>query len=101
VDSIYEESMVSVRPERRSSPPAAYPDSLRQAGISGRVVVKIVIDTLGRAEPGSATIVSSSHHGFDAAALATVLGSQFTPGRVTGRPVRTRVNIPINFSVAR
>lgn len=101
VDSIYDESMVSVRPERISSPPAAYPDSLRQAGISGRVVVRVIIDTLGRAERDSTTIVSSTNHGFDQAALAVVLGSRYSPGRIANRPVRTRVSIPINFSVAR
>ena len=63
--------------------------------------MKVIIDTLGRAEQGSATVVSSSNHGFDEAALATVLGSRFSPGRIDGRPVRIRVNVPINFSVAR
>ena len=63
VDSTYDESMVSVRPERISSPPAVYPDSLRQAGISGRVVVRVIIDTLGRAERESTRVVSSTTTG--------------------------------------
>jgi TonB family protein len=101
VDSIYDESMVSVRPERISSPAVIYPDSLRQANIAGRVVVRVIIDTLGRAERDSTTVVSSTNHGFDQAALAVVLGSRFSPGRIHGRPVRTRVTVPINFSIAR
>ncbi len=99
-DSTYNESVVAVRPERLSSPPVVYPDSLRQAHVSGRVVVRVIIDTLGRAERASATVVSSTNHGFDAAALAVVLGSHFSAGRIADRPVRTRVMVPINFSLA-
>jgi protein TonB len=68
--------------------PPAYPELLRAAGIEGRVVLEVVIDTLGRAE-GAARVVESSNRGFEAAARAYVQGALFRPGRVGGgRAVR-------------
>ena len=57
--------------EGRAHPPPAYPELLRAAGIEGRVVLQVVIDTLGRAEP-AARVFESSNPGFDGAALAYV-----------------------------
>jgi TonB family protein len=78
--------------------PPAYPDLLRAAGIQGRVVVQVVIDTVGRAERAAA-VVESSNRGFDAAALAYVRGALFRPGRVRGRAVRVLIRIPIDFTL--
>ena len=46
-----------------AGPPLGYPDVLRRAGTTGTVTVQLVIDTLGRAEPGS-LVLQSSHPGF-------------------------------------
>lgn len=74
----------------------SYPEALRAAGITGRVVVQAVIDTLGRAEPG-VTVVESSHAGFEAPALDYVRGAVFRPGRVHGRAVRVLIRLPVDF----
>jgi len=71
---------------------------LRAAGIEGRVVLQVVIDTLGRAERAAA-VVESSNRGFDAAALAYVRGALFRPGRVRGRAVRVLIRLPIAFTL--
>jgi protein TonB len=81
-----------------AGPPPTYPDLLRAAGIQGRVVLQVVIDTLGRAERAAA-VVESSNRGFDAAALAYVRGALFRPGRVRGRPVRVLIRLPIAFTL--
>jgi TonB family protein len=79
--------------------PPAYPELLRAAGIEGRVVLEVVIDTLGRAE-GAARVVESSNRGFEAAARAYVQGALFRPGRVGGgRAVRVLIRLPIGFSL--
>ena len=77
-----------------------YPDLLRAAGITGRVVMEIVIDTLGRAEPGSAVVVQSANPGFDDPARRYILGARFRPARVHGRAVRVLVRVPIDFRLA-
>ncbi|HXL06499.1 MAG TPA: energy transducer TonB [Gemmatimonadales bacterium] len=85
-------------PALLAGPPPAYPELLRAAGIEGRVVFQVVIDTLGRAEP-AARVVESANRGFDAAALAFVRGALFRPGRVRGRAVRVLIRLPIDFTL--
>jgi periplasmic protein TonB len=74
----------------------SYPEALRAAGVTGRVVVQAVIDTLGRAEP-EVTVVESSHAGFEPAALDYVHHAVFRPGRVHGRRVRVLIRLPVDF----
>lgn len=99
--NVYSEDQVSERPERISSPPAQYPDRLRQAGIEGRVLIEVVIDVTGRAEPGSFRILTRTHQLFEAPARDVVQNSLFSPGRIQGRAVRVRTQVPINFTIAR
>src|SRR5581483_327526 len=61
----YAESAVDEKPEIISSPPLQYPDVLHVAGIEGMVMVEAIVDTTGRAEPGSVRVVQSTHPGFD------------------------------------
>ena len=98
-DQPYLEAVVEERPDRVSSPPVRYPEILRQAGIEGRVLVEVVIDTLGRAERGSIRILSSTHQLFEAPAREAVANSVYRPGRISGRAVRVRVQVPLNFSI--
>lgn len=78
-----------------------YPEMLRVAGVGGRVIVQAVIDTTGRAEPGSVIVVESPNAGFDAPGLAFVRGAVFRPGRVAGRPVRVLIRLPVDFRLGR
>jgi protein TonB len=97
--TVVDERVVEERPELLSHPTIRYPETLRQAGIEGRVLVETVVDTLGRAEPERTHVVSSAHPLFDAEALSVVLGSRYRPGRVAGRAVRVRVQVPVNFAI--
>lgn len=74
----------------------SYPELLRAAGITGRVVVEVVIDTLGHAE-AAVRVVESSQAGFDAPALDYVRRAVFRPGRVHGRAVRVLIRLPVDF----
>ena len=85
-------------PALLAGPPPPYPELLRAAGIEGRVVLQVVIDTLGRAEP-AARVFESSNPGFDGAALASVRGALFRPARVRGRAVRVLIRLPIAFTL--
>jgi protein TonB len=95
------EAAVDEKPERMSSPPLEYPDLLRQAGIEGSVVIEVIIDTTGRAEPGSMRVVSSSNKAFEMSARDVVLKSLYRPGRVRGQAVRVLVQVPVSFSIRR
>jgi protein TonB len=78
-----------------------YPASLHAAGIEGRVVLQFVVDTLGRAEPGSVSVIEASHTLFAEAVREVLPRYRFMPGEAGGHRVRTRVQIPFDFVLER
>ena len=93
------ESMVDERPMFLSGPPLEYPNLLRQAGIQGRVLVRAIIDTTGRAEPASVQVIESPHAGLNQAARNFVLQAHFRHGRFRGRAVRVLITFPVNSRI--
>jgi periplasmic protein TonB len=76
-----------------------YPNALRERGIAGQVVIRFVIDTLGRAEPGSVVVLDATHPLF-AESVKNVLGSyRFSPGEIAGKKLRTLVQMPFAFTL--
>lgn len=98
-DQVIVEARLDQRPEILFGPALTYPDFLRQAGVQGRVIVQAIIDTMGRAEPGSVRIVRSPHPGFEGSASYYVRNARFRPARVHGRAVRVLVNVPIDYKI--
>lgn len=90
-------ALVQDPPELLAAPVPPYPALLREAGVEGHVMVQVVVDTTGRPEPGSLRVAESTNPGFDAAAVATIRGALFRPGRVWGRAVRVLVQVPVAF----
>ncbi len=74
----------------------SYPAELREAGISGKVTVSMVIDSTGKVRDVRA--VESTHQAFETAALAAVSEWRFDPGLKGGRMVNTRVNQVLEFN---
>ena len=56
-----------------------YPESLRQAGIDGRVLVRFTVDTLGRVDMSSVQILESTHDLFTRAVRDALAGFRFKP----------------------
>jgi protein TonB len=79
------------------APRPRYPERLRAAGVSGRVVVRLVVDTTGRIEPASVVIRESGHDLFTQAVLAVIPSLRFTPAEAGGRRVRMLVDLPFEF----
>ena len=77
----------------------AYPDTLRRLGVQGRVMLELVIDTLGHPETGSVRTLSSPHDSLSSLAIHAMQACEFTPARVRGRAVRVLVQIPIDFKI--
>lgn len=82
-----------------NAPAPRYPDVLRQSGATGQVVVRFVVDTLGRAEMGELIVVEATHPLFASAVKSALLGYRFTPGEAGGRKVRTLVQVPFTFTL--
>ncbi|MDB4888331.1 MAG: TonB family protein [Gemmatimonadetes bacterium] len=78
-----------------------YPDALRQSHVDGKVSVRFVVDTLGRAEMGGLEIVDTSHPLFAEAVKNALAFYRFSPGEVGGHKVRTMVQIPFTFSLTK
>lgn len=60
-----------------------------------------MVDTLGRAEPGSVHALVSTHPWFEAAAREAVLASRYRAARLNGRPARQLVRQTLSFRLAR
>jgi len=75
----------------------AYPDQLRSLGVSGRVQLQAVVGTDGKVERESVVILFSEHAELGEAARRAAVSFGFQPGQREGRPVRTRVVIPVVF----
>ncbi len=86
-------------PEVLSGPLPWYPELLRQAGIQGRVVLESTVDTTGRVEPASVTVVSATNPAFVEPAREALLATLFRPAEVGGRAARMRVRIPFEFTL--
>jgi protein TonB len=80
-----------------SQPAPRYPRHLEAAGLQGRVLVEFVIDTAGHVEPGSVRSLESTYPAFEKAAQEAMLGSLFTPARLSGRPVRQLTRQSVRF----
>lgn len=78
-------------------PTPAYPPVLADAGVSGRVVVRFVVDTIGRVEPATVVALSSPHPALTDAVRAALVKARFKPGRSHGTPVRVLAEMPVTF----
>ena len=95
---VFMEAQVDEIPTVSSTRPARYPEVLRAAGISGRVLVQFVVDTSGHVDENSFKILQTPHPGFNNAAKEAVLGTVFHPGKVHGAVVAVLVQQAVNFT---
>lgn len=84
-------------PVRLAGPMPIYPELLRQAGVSGDVVLEVVIDTTGHPEAESLKVIASPHPALTAAACRVVLASIYRPGRLAGRGVPVLIRQTVRF----
>jgi protein TonB len=81
------------------SPTPRYPDLLKLSGVEGGVIVSFVVDTAGRADVRSLTILKSTHELFAAAVRAALPGMRFIPAEAGGKKVRQLVLLPFSFTI--
>jgi hypothetical protein len=74
------------------------PESLRDSEVhTGVVTARWVVDTLGKAIPGSIAIVSSPHGLMSVQVCGAILSAHFTPAKDDGKLVAARVEMPVRF----
>lgn len=102
---VYELAQVETMPrpinvaDMRAALEAGYPAELRAAGRQGSVMVSLVVSPEG--ETREVGVVSSSDAGFDSATVAAVRLLRFSPAAVAGKPVAVRLELPIQWQLAR
>ena len=92
-------SIAEMAPEVLSGPLPLYPDLLRQAGVEGQVVLEARVDSTGRVQKGSVSVVFATHPGFVEPARQALVVTLFRPARVNGRAVAMLVRVPFAFSI--
>jgi TonB family protein len=92
---------VEVRPALIDSSCQAptHPDSLRRAGIEGRVVLAFVVDTNGAVEANTVRVLTTTHLLFEGPARAAIATCRYRPGRREGHVVRVLMRQPVNFTL--
>ncbi len=99
-DAVWLVRAVTERPRMTRPVVLVYPDSLRDGGVGGDVVVEFVVDTLGRVEPG-VRVLEAAHAGLAAPAQRTIAPARFQPGHVNGRKVRVLMTLRFQFTPRR
>jgi hypothetical protein len=95
---VYLANGVDEKPRRVSGPPVEYPPHFPRARATGTALVSVVVDTLGRVEPGSVQVQQTPDSGLIEPLKRMVLASLYTPGRLRGQAVRTLVGLSIQLS---
>jgi protein TonB len=76
-----------------------YPDALKSVGVQGNVVMRFIVGTDGRVEPGSIQAVSSPHKLFSDAVRSALLNTRYRPAEAGGQKVRQLVEQVFTFKL--
>jgi len=98
--SVFTADKVDIQAELLSPKPlqVAYPASLFASGFAGIAVAEFVVGEDGSIEPGTFSIVSTSHPLFAQAVSRALHGATYSPARIKGAVVRQVVQQRFEFS---
>ncbi len=94
---VFDISKLDQVPEAIYRPQPVYPYSMRKQGVSGQVLVQFIVEINGTVS--SAYAVRSTNKEFEEPAVVAVGRWRFRPGRKAGMTVRTRMEVPIVFTL--
>jgi protein TonB len=77
--------------------PPEYPPLAKQAGIEGKVSVKVLVDKNGKVRDAMVFVPSGASAGFEEAALEAVKKYEWKPAISNNQPVAVWVVFPVNF----
>ncbi len=76
-----------------------YPESLRSAGVDGRVVIQFIVDTAGRVDMSSVRVLSSTHDLFSRAVHDALGQFRFRPAELHGKKTAALAEMPFEFQL--
>lgn len=99
-DTVYGKSEVDRPPELKKGVHhllrrMRYPSGALDRGISGRVVVRVIVSPSG--EPTNIAVSESVHPLLDNEARRVMLGAEYIPGKKDGKPVPVELMLPLTF----
>lgn len=97
IGKIFELSQLDRPPEPVFQPPPQFPPQLKREVQDATVEVVFIVTPKG--EVVNAEVRRSTHPGFENAALAGVSRWRFKPGYKLGKPVNTRILVPLRFTI--
>lgn len=97
IKNLFDISQLDRRPEAIAQPEPQFPHQFKTTVEQAEVVVEFIVDTKGITRDVRA--ISSTHQGFELAAVEGVLRWRFRPGMKDGRKVNTRTIVPIRFKI--
>ncbi|HYW05835.1 MAG TPA: TonB family protein [Longimicrobium sp.] len=97
ISAVEEKPNLSNRAEVTRALERNYPPLLRDAGVSGTVILSFRVNEDGRVDPSSITVVETENEQFTEAAKKVVERMRFRPAKVNNRPVKVLVQLPITF----
>jgi protein TonB len=95
--TIFEISQLDRVPTPVMQPAPVFPHALKKDVTEARVVVEFIVDSNG--DVVAPFVTSTTHSGFNDAAVIGVSKWKFRPGMKAGKRVNTRVRAPVNFFV--
>lgn len=102
-DKVYAITDLSNPPKLSSTAFAArmiqesYPDDLKRRGVGGMVEVQFIVDAKGKVDPASVEILDATQTALGEAAKKVVVKLDFSPGKLNGASVKTKVVLPIIY----
>jgi TonB family protein len=75
-----------------------YPESAREEGIQGKVLVKLIVDEKGNVS--STEVVQSVNEELDKAAVDAIKKTKFNPAMKDNKPVKCEIAIPVMFKLS-
>lgn len=75
-----------------------YPKDAKEAGIEGKVFLQVFIDEEGNVD--KTEVLKGAGNGLDEAAMDAVSQTKFTPAKVKGKIIKSKVTIPIVFKLS-
>ncbi len=96
-ENLYEFFKVRTKPKLIKKITPEYPEAARKSGAQGTVVVSVVIRENGSV--GKALVFFGRNPQLDSAAVAAAKQCVFIPGEISGRKVKTMMNIPFRFKL--
>lgn len=90
-----ESRAIGTDPEPLEMAAAEYPEAAREAGVTGKVFIKVVVGPDGL--PRSAEVLKGIGSGCDQTAREAAMSSTFRPGTDHGKPAEKAITVIFNF----